>query len=382
MLCIVANNHPRLKFRIEGHRVSGKRRRLFFRTRAAADLELTRIKTAMSQDGEAAFKLSLTERTDAVRALEILRPFGKNLVEAAERLADYAGKAATSETLGQLAKELYEAKKKDGASDPYLHDIRKHTARLCTQFGDRPAATVETRELDDWLRRLPVGPVTRNNVRRIASVLFGYAVTRGAVERNPVQRCAKAKEPRKPPAIWTPEEVAMLLAAAVEHSPHLVAGLAIGFFSGIRDAEILRLEWSDVKIARGFIDLRAEKSKTARRRLVKIEPCLAEWLRRYIKPSGPVVPAVDVYTQRRDLCAKAGLGAWRSNALRHSFASYHLAQFHDAARTALELGHTSPTVVFRHYREVVTVEDAARFWNILPPAEDAGVIPFPAAATN
>jgi hypothetical protein len=35
---------------------------------------------------------------------------------------------------------------------------------------------------------------------------------------------------------------------------------------------------------------------------------------------------------------------WRANALRHSFASYHLAQF--------------------HYREVVTPEAAGRYWSI------------------
>jgi len=34
---------------------------------------------------------------------------------------------------------------------------------------------------------------------------------------------------------------------------------------------------------------------------------------------------------------RAGITAWPSNALRHSFASYYLAHFQDAARLALEL---------------------------------------------
>jgi integrase len=52
--------------------------------------------------------------------------------------------------------------------------------------------------------------------------------------------------------------------------------------------------------------------------------------------------------------------------LRHSFASYHLAHFQDAAATALQMGHTTTTMLFEHYREIVTREQAAKFWSIRP----------------
>ena len=38
----------------------------------------------------------------------------------------------------------------------------------------------------------------------------------------------------------------------------------------------------------------------------------------------------------------------QTRALRHSFASHHLAKFTDAARLALELGHTNQELLFRH----------------------------------
>jgi integrase len=57
---------------------------------------------------------------------------------------------------------------------------------------------------------------------------------------------------------------------------------------------------------------------------------------------------------------------WQSNALRHSFASYHLAHFKDAAKLALELGHTKQDLLFRHYRELVKPDQAAKYWNIRP----------------
>jgi integrase len=52
--------------------------------------------------------------------------------------------------------------------------------------------------------------------------------------------------------------------------------------------------------------------------------------------------------------------------LRHGFASYHLAKFEDAAKLALELGHTNQDLLFRHYRELVTSEQAAKYWDIRP----------------
>ena len=43
---------------------------------------------------------------------------------------------------------------------------------------------------------------------------------------------------------------------------------------------------------------------------------------------------------------------WPDNALRHSFASCHLAHFKDAAVLALETGHTDSGMIFDHYREL------------------------------
>ncbi|WP_231363815.1 hypothetical protein [Verrucomicrobium sp. 3C] len=52
--------------------------------------------------------------------------------------------------------------------------------------------------------------------------------------------------------------------------------------------------------------------------------------------------------------------------MRHSFASYRLAQCSDAPRVSLELGHTSPALVFRHYRELVSEAEAERHFGLTP----------------
>jgi integrase len=80
---------------------------------------------------------------------------------------------------------------------------------------------------------------------------------------------------------------------------------------------------------------------------------------------------------RDKTCADAKI-KWPANALRHSFASYHLAQFKNAAATAAELGHTSPTMLYKHYREVVRPDAAAQWWQVMPPADYGNVVAFSA----
>ena len=68
---------------------------------------------------------------------------------------------------------------------------------------------------------------------------------------------------------------------------------------------------------------------------------------------------------------------WKRNALRHSFISYRVAALKDVARVSLEAGN-SPNMIFTHYREIVTEDEANRWFGIQP---DAGaVVPMPAIA--
>ena len=73
-----------------------------------------------------------------------------------------------------------------------------------------------------------------------------------------------------------PEEASRLLASSPDS---LLPYLAIGFFAGIRRAELERLNWREVKLDQGFVEVSAKNSKTARRRLARSEPNLDAWIR-------------------------------------------------------------------------------------------------------
>ena len=54
------------------------------------------------------------------------------------------------------------------------------------------------------------------------------------------------------------------------------------------------------------------------------------------------------------------------NTARHCFASHHIAYNRDATQTAFLLGHPSPALLYSTYRQLVSFEDAEKYWNLLP----------------
>ena len=129
------------------------------------------------------------------------------------------------------------------------------------------------------------------------------------------------------------------------------------------------MEWGEIDLQRGLINVSASKSKTAKRRLIQIAPNLADWLRPYAGRSGKIFAYSHRWYQLNvDLLRKAiGLAEWPNNGLRHSFATYYLARHRDAPKLALEMGHTTPRMIFDNYREVVTPDEANRYWSVRPP---------------
>jgi integrase len=232
-------------------------------------------------------------------------------------------------------------------------------------------AAISARRIDEWLRGLGVGPVTRNTFRRRLAVLFSFAKRRGYVTENPVVDVERAKERETEVEILSVNETAHLLESS---GSDMLPFWAIGAFAGLRRAEIERLSWSEIDFDAHVIELKASKSKTASRRLVTMQPNLRAWLAPYRTRTGRVCP-FNLQRKVNDDRERAGLLAkWPHNALRHSFASYHLARFNDAAKLALEMGN-SPAIIFRHYRELVKPKDAKHYWGIRP-AKKTNVIPF------
>ena len=207
--------------------------------------------------------------------------------------------------------------------------------------------------------------------------MFHYAQSRGYLPKGMTEAddLPLAKENSGAIAIFTPAEMAKLLAHADEN---LIPFLAIGAFAGLRHAELKRLDWSEVDLVGGHIEVKAEKAKTASRRLVPIPDNLRRWLAPRHEGSGKVVLISDVNLALGKLTSSDQVKMkWRRNGLRHSFISYRVAEIQNVAQVALEAGN-SPKIIFSNYRELVKPAEAVKWFSIVPEMP-ANVMPAPMA---
>jgi integrase len=367
------------KYVIEGARVNGKRRRYFFATKEKAEEELARMKIKQRKEGENALRLPDSLRIMALESAEKLKPFTKSLQDAVDFYVRHLREAEASISVSALIGEYLAIQTRLKRSVVHLDDLRQRLGRFREIFEKRPLRTITTQEIESWLHDLNLSAQSINNYRSRVAALFAYAEKRGYVACNPVLPIDKIKLVDEAPEIFTPDQIQYLL----EKAPlDLIPCIATGAFAGLRSAEILRLEWEDIDLKRGFINVAANKSKTARRRLIPIAPNLAEWLRLCAKHAGRVYPySRRWYHSNLDELRKAvGLTEWPNNGLRHSFASYHLAKHQNAPQLALDMGHTTPRMIFDNYREVVTPEEANRYWAIRPKCAADNVISMEAQA--
>jgi integrase len=366
------------RFVLDLRAYGGKRQ--FYKTRSEADAERLRQIALHERHGREAIGLSPREMSEIVGARKKLAEYGKTIRDATDFLVHHLENVRRCKiTVAQLADEVLESKRRDGLSAKYTDMLRLYFKRFRQDFGDRVIADITVEELDIWLRDLPVSPKTRADYRANIGVLFSYAVQRRMIDFNPVAFTAKPKLIDNPPEIFKVDELRALLDAANRVAPDVLPMLAIGAFAGLRDAEIKRLDWTEVDLARGHIEVKAAKAKSARRRIVPIQANLAAWLHPYSGLTGEVVPEGARGKLERARKA-ADLMRWPKNGLRHSYSSYRLALIHDAPRVASELGHTTPQLLYSTYRELVLPEETERYWKIEPQPADAGnVVAFSAS---
>jgi integrase len=252
---------------------------------------------------------------------------------------------------------------------PTFFQCRQVLNRLVARHGREPIDVVGHRELDTWLRSLKgLGPVTVHNHWRITLRFFGWCQDfLEVIPRNPMKRLQERRLEHRDPEILTPEQMkACLVAAAGER--RLIAYLALGGFAGMRTDEILRLPWADIDWAPGEIYVAQPKRVSGwRPRHVEILPAL----RRHLEPVALtdhklVVPGGQrtLYLLRRELMDQLGWDAWPRNCLRHSYKSYHLAQWQDRSRLAEQMGHSDGDMARYSYGSPVVRAHAAAWWEL------------------
>ncbi|MBI4326202.1 MAG: tyrosine-type recombinase/integrase [Chloroflexi bacterium] len=359
----------------------GKRRFDSYSTEADALDAAGRLARQLSERDVLAASMTQEQAIDYASATQALQPFNLSLASAVATLSEavkivgdlpnvlaaarfYAArhKRTTPKRVADVVAELLAIKEARGASARYLQDLRFRLTRFAEAF-QKDTCNVTTAEIQAWFDGQKLAPQSYMNFRRVLHLLFEFAVARGYAADNPLAVVESVKVRNGEIGIYSPEEIARLLAAA---SPEFLPCIALGAFAGLRSAEIERLEWSHIDLAGGHIIVGASRAKTASRRVVPVADNLKAWLAPYAGQQGQVWPGghEEFYKAQQETAQAAGV-PWKPNALRHSYASYRFALTGDAGRVAGECGN-SASVIHRHCRELVKPADAQRWFGVKP----------------
>jgi site-specific recombinase XerC len=265
--------------------------------------------------------------------------------------------AAGALTVAELCNQFLESKYKAGRSDNYVGLLIKELRSFAKERIARPVASISAAEIETWLHGQGWSAPTKRGRLITLKNLFAWAIKRDLLAVNPALGVDLPRVIGSAPGIHTPETVAHVLETARRVDLNVMRCMAVRYFAGLRTSEAVALE--EKEIGEKFIEVTAAKAKTRRRRLVTVHPALTAWL-----AMGGVLPLKQVNNRLRAVTQAAAV-EWPKNATRHSFVTYHLAEFQNAGKTALEAGHTEQ-ILFGHYREIVTPDIAKQFWAIRP----------------
>jgi integrase len=302
-----------------------------------------------------------------------------SLIAAVRMAVEKMGESELPEvTVGQLVTEFLNAKRREKVSDRYHNSLRL----VLDRFAKAHKCNIDklkTVDLQKWLDAQKGSCRTKKNIAASVQTLFHYAKKIGYLPRTintEADYLSIGKVVEAAPGIYSPETLRSVLDANTGKERLAVA---IAAFTGIRTAEIHRLEWAD--FGSKHITISAHKAKTASRRLVPILPALEAVLAEYERKDGRVFDHNKMETHASRMFSrafrKAGLKT-KPNGFRHSYASYRLAITQSKEQVSFEMGN-SPRKLDTNYRELVTPKEAAEWFSVtLPNAKN--ITPMEAAA--
>jgi integrase len=358
---------------------TGLRERCFFKTRAKAQQFAAKLKEQALAHGANAATIRPALADEATRAADILKPYGISLLDAAKRIAKMEMDKESSMDVGvALSQFLLE---KEDKSDSQRRAYEKMSTALQTDFTGRMLSTITPAELYAHVEAYSGADTTFNSRATSIKTFWRWCsrLPRNWCDLKTVEVLEKRKIRKGAIGVLTSEQCRALLVTAETRYPECVPAFAIGLFTGMRQAELERLEPGD--ITHEGITLSADSTKTNRRRFIEMPAPLAAWLRVY--PIDETVLPANWIRKEKAVRRKAGWrvwcdlfdppGApedspdWPDNGLRHTHASVMVALGKPLDSLTFEFGHSGGAAVLKaHYVGVMTKAEAIKIWSIGP----------------
>lgn len=220
-------------------------------------------------------------------------------------------------------------------------------------------------DFNAWLIARYPNRTSAATIARTLRTLFTWALD-AHILRNPALAAFKYRAPLEDKSIdflTVDEANTLVVSAYFTGCIDDLAALALGLFAGIRPEEINRLRWSAVNFEEKRITIPESVAKNRRKRVIEDLP---ETVWRHLAHFADRAPTERItahYAEAlRRIRTRAKLDRWPHDAIRRSFASYHVALTSDLNRTSIILGHTNPVTLATHYNGAAAKADAVKFF--------------------
>ena len=289
---------------------------------------------------------------------------GIDNLDAAKRLWTSKTTISAGITLEAAVKSFLAEKDREGiGADSYKRYIVA-TDRLLSSFPGVDLDQVTDHMLTTWLDelRLPDGrpfkAISRNNWRTYLATLFNFFLKRRWIDHNPVDLVTPYKEEENAVGILTPDEGARLFDANKRFP--FIGRLALEAFAGLRNSTARKIQLAHINFEERGLNLPGSILKTGKRFYVdNFPPNLWHWLEHTPAACWTMTPR-QYQEAKRHAFMRANIEP-PHNCLRHSFCTYHIANFKNVGETATLLCHTNLSMLNRFYRGIAT-ETAGRAW--------------------
>ena len=217
-------------------------------------------------------------------------------LEEAEVFADQCRAKLKNEGIAGFAlnKDKQKLLGEKGASERTINDYKHRLGLLTKQFGSLKINEFKEDKFLDWiLKRGDARGLTRTT-----KALFSFAVNKDYLPENPLRRKTPIPKIGKPSILEDNHWRSLVLTALKTQDQKnsnkgepidMLGCVTLGLWCGLRpEAELKRLDWSDVNIDEGFVNIH-DDWKVKIGRLVTIPDCAKELLRQCTRTKGPII---------------------------------------------------------------------------------------------
>ena len=310
------------------------------------------------------------------RAAMSLLPTGMSLIEAVKdyrRMKDAQESRARGKTFAAGVDIFLSECRVKKVREPTYYNYEKYLMRVGKAWGGLALPNITTEMVREMLA-LHAGKAdtTQNQYHKLLTAFFNFAHKQKWISDSPISPVARVKIMPKRPKIYLLEEVRAIMYASQRVAPDTVPYYALKYFAGMRPETVRRYDWEYISET-VFVPM--ELNKTPIDYEVPIRPNLAAWLA--LTPPQCRNGAICVARGEKswdqlisDVEEASGVKTIQDGA-RRTFASCVCA-LEGTEKAVEQMGHRSPTMLYRHYRKLIGKEQAQAFFEIYPMGDAEG----------